>query len=746
MKKGIFPYIFLVLFSLLASGQTYTPITDNLQVQSNSNIKFAAGEYSFADNPADGVIQLNNVHNVILDGDSCFVDGIDTLGYMIKITNSDHIVIKNFDSVYNYFYAVHIMNSHHITINGNMFSGNKVDSTGWISIWTDYTQALGGGVLMYQCRAAEIYENNMTLQNDGMALYHCDSIACYENDFSWNTSFGIRMYWTDTCHIYQNNCSHVNRPYTDPSDCAALLMLVSNENVVEYNDLSYSGDGVFLGQYQYSNIPNNNYFGYNECSYSPHNAIEATFADGNTYLHNNCNYSHYGFWLGYSFNTLVDSNEVIGNYQTGIAIDRGFENTITGNVIRDNPTGIELWEGSPIAGYSNQYSHDYMIHNNLFDGNTVAISASKSEHLVATGNAFDFSRDASVYLDGQSDSDTLAGNDFRYPTVYHISNNSTYDIYAVDNRWMPGDTSMISEKIFDKHDNIAKGEVLWWPMLPSPETGIQEDPPCDLAEPLSTWYGYPETGYPAPVKFADSLYFDTEDKMVGEASVKFHTSRGWYVALNYRPYGDSLSEWMLTEEDTLRFWVKTLKFIPYGFQYFHIRIGDRNGNYARYSAPASLLNAAHGVWTRYSFPLSGNSTFQRSMVGELNWDQVNYVEFWADTWDYGFTLWLDGVQFNECDPVTATPEEFSDASGLNQNFPNPFESSTVISYTIAERDHVTLTIMDLFGNVVRTLADQVTSPGEFTVRFSAGNLPAGIYLYQLTTSESRWVKRMVILH
>lgn len=746
MKRAIILLVSTALTSLMSPGQTYIPITDNMQIQSNSNIKFAAGEYTFTDAPADGVIQLNGVHDVVLDGDSCFVNGMNDLGYLIKITNSDHVVIKNFDSVYDYYYAVHIMNSHHITINGNVFSGNKVDSTGWISIWTDYTQALGGGVLMYQSRAGNLSENNMTLQNDGVALYHCDSIRVYENNFSWNTSFGIRMYWTDTCHISWNNCSHVNRPYTDPSDCAALLMLVSNENVVEYNDLSYSGDGVFLGQYQHSTIPNNNYFGYNECSYSPHNAIEATFADGNTYLHNKCNYSHYGFWLGYSFNTLVDSNEVIGNYQSGIAIDRGFENTITGNVIRDNPTGIEFWEGSPITGYTNQYSHDYFIRDNLFDGNTVTLSASKTEHLIVMGNTFDFSRDASILLDGQSDLDTISGNTFRFPTVYHISNNSSYNIYAIDNTWIPGDTSLISEKIFDKHDNPVKGEVLWWPVQPSPEIAFQEEPPCDMAESPSTWYGYPETGYPAPLKFADSLYFDTEDKVVGEASVKFVTSRGWYVALNYRPSGDSLSVWELNEEDTLYFWVKTIKFIPYGFQYFHIRIGDREGNYVRYSASANLLNLAHEVWKRYQFPLSGDATFQRSMIGQMHWDQVNYVEFWADTWDYGFTLWLDGVQFADCDPITSIPEEVQSSSGLEQNYPNPFERSTTIRFVLSEPDHVILTVTDLFGNIIATLVDQSKEPGEYSVRFQAGDLPAGVYLYQLRTTSRVWVQRMIILN
>jgi len=46
------------------------------------------------------------------------------------------------------------------------------------------------------------------------------------------------------------------------------------------------------------------------------------------------------------------------------------------------------------------------------------------------------------------------------------------------------------------------------------------------------------------------------------------------------------------------------------------------------------------------FPVS------RSVVGTMSLSQVNYVEIHADTWDYGFTLWVDGVQFNPCYPIT----------------------------------------------------------------------------------------------
>ena len=116
--------LLFLIFPVLVFTQTYIPITNNMIINSNSDIKFIPGNYVFTDPGIDGVIKVNNVHDVTLDGDSCTVDGSSFTGYMIKISNSSHITIKNFDSVFRYKYAVYITNSDHITINGNDFSRN----------------------------------------------------------------------------------------------------------------------------------------------------------------------------------------------------------------------------------------------------------------------------------------------------------------------------------------------------------------------------------------------------------------------------------------------------------------------------------------------------------------------------------------------------------------------------------------------------------------------------------------------
>ncbi len=726
-------------FAMGLHAQVYIDPVDDTDLQSNTTYVINPGTYSVADPGNDGILRIDNKENIIIDATGVTVEGSDYSGYFIKISHSSNIIIRNFDLVRNYKYATYITFSEFIEIHDCNFNYNKVDSTGWISIWTGYTAALGGGVMMYQVNHAEVHDNQMRLQNDGVALYNCDHIDIWNNDFSWNTSFGIRMYFTDSCHIHHNNCSHVNRPYTNPSDCAALLVLVSNENLVEHNDLSYSGDGVFLGQYEYSSIPNNNIFRFNECSFSPHNAIEATFADGNVFYGNRCNYSHYGFWLGYSFNALVDSNEIIGNQYSGIAIDRGFNNTITGNIISENPNGIELWEGDGIPPYQNQYSHDYLISGNLIEGNTLAITADNTEHLVLKDNMIIYNENG-VKLSGDVADDTLTGNVFNHTCMYHIENNAPADVMAYNNSLGFTDEAMIACNIWDKNDNPALGEVIWHPYVPVPDPVTVTGPIDDMAEEPARWYAYPEACWGYDSNFAATTYWDYTDYVVGTASIHHETGNGWDVGLHYWPEGDTIRSWSLTLADTLKFWLKTLNNTGYGFQYHHVRVGNNCGGYFKYTGSAAPLNAAQNQWKLIKIPLAGGGSpysYTKSQIGEVSLSEINFVSVHADTWDFGFEIWLDGVHFTSfgVGEGEILPPGIMDVA----MFPNPVND--VLSVMVGGADEaVDCRIYNARGEeALPAVSGLPPSGGDF----SMNGLPPGIYFVTVQSGKLFATRKVV---
>lgn len=79
------------------------------------------------------------------------------------------------------------------------------------------------------------------------------------------------------------------------------------------------------------------------------------------------------------------------------------------------------------------------------------------------------------------------------------------------------------------------------------------------------------------------------------------------------------------------------------------------------------------------------------------------------------------------------------------NFPNPFRSSTTITYRVEESQPITLTVWDLSGKPVTTLVDEVHQPGYYEQPLDANDLPSGPYFVRLEMPTGIQSHRMVLL-
>lgn len=97
--------------------------------------------------------------------------------------------------------------------------------------------------------------------------------------------------------------------------------------------------------------------------------------------------------------------------------------------------------------------------------------------------------------------------------------------------------------------------------------------------------------------------------------------------------------------------------------------------------------------------------------------------------------------------VTSVSEKYIPTNfKLYQNYPNPFNSSTAIIYEIPSDGFVRINIYNSLGQKVVTLVNSVQNPGKHVVVFDAGNLPSGIYYYQLEFENNRIeMKKMVLI-
>jgi phosphatidylserine/phosphatidylglycerophosphate/cardiolipin synthase-like enzyme len=82
---------------------------------------------------------------------------------------------------------------------------------------------------------------------------------------------------------------------------------------------------------------------------------------------------------------------------------------------------------------------------------------------------------------------------------------------------------------------------------------------------------------------------------------------------------------------------------------------------------------------------------------------------------------------------------------LSQNFPNPCNPVTTITFCIPIETRVSLKLYNVLGEEIRTLIDGVVSPGRHSVAFSVKALPSGVYLYRLIAGEYAETKKMLLL-
>lgn len=82
---------------------------------------------------------------------------------------------------------------------------------------------------------------------------------------------------------------------------------------------------------------------------------------------------------------------------------------------------------------------------------------------------------------------------------------------------------------------------------------------------------------------------------------------------------------------------------------------------------------------------------------------------------------------------------------LKQNYPDPFNPITKISYTIPENSSVSLKVYNLIGGEVATLVNEQQNTGSYEVVFDASNLLSGAYLYKLTAGRFTSVKKMMLV-
>lgn len=82
---------------------------------------------------------------------------------------------------------------------------------------------------------------------------------------------------------------------------------------------------------------------------------------------------------------------------------------------------------------------------------------------------------------------------------------------------------------------------------------------------------------------------------------------------------------------------------------------------------------------------------------------------------------------------------------LQQNFPNPFNPTTQIRFSLAEQSQVTLKVYNILGKEIATLVNDVKGAGVHEVSFNGTGLASGVYFYTLQTGKFTQTNKMILV-
>ncbi|NPE27310.1 T9SS type A sorting domain-containing protein [Methanococcoides sp. SA1] len=129
-------------------------------------------------------------------------------------------------------------------------------------------------------------------------------------------------------------------------------------------------------------------------------------------------------------------------------------------------------------------------------------------------------------------------------------------------------------------------------------------------------------------------------------------------------------------------------------------------------------------------------TVDRMQLGTNSADDA----WWGAPNIWTFT-WIGMPVITSIDENPKVAYEFS----LSDNYPNPFNPTTMINYSIPKNEKVQMFIYNTLGQKVQTLVNQKQNAGRYNVSFDASGLSSGLYFYQIKAGENIQTKKMLLV-
>jgi hypothetical protein len=162
-----------------------------------------------------------------------------------------------------------------------------------------------------------------------------------------------------------------------------------------------------------------------------------------------------------------------------------------------------------------------------------------------------------------------------------------------------------------------------------------------------------------------------------------------------------------------------------------------------------IAQRARGSALRSQFPMCNISAYLIAQFGSINptiW-RISYLCSDDSTRDIQINAVTGNIiQILVMTSVHNTSNQLSPIRiELQQNFPNPFNPTTNILFSLSGRSYVSLKIFDLLGREVASLISEEIPAGSYSRQWNAAKMSSGIYFYRLQAGSFTETKKLVLL-
>ena len=173
-----------------------------------------------------------------------------------------------------------------------------------------------------------------------------------------------------------------------------------------------------------------------------------------------------------------------------------------------------------------------------------------------------------------------------------------------------------------------------------------------------------------------------------------------------------------------------------GYDWGQVQVSVNGGPWQTVPGYDGHFTGSNPTWSQSYVPLSAfaDSTARIGFYFASNWNATSSGWYIDD-------VRIEGIEASEAPISASTPKSFA----LFQNYPNPFNSATAIEYQLPAAGQVSLTVYDILGRQVVSLANGHQTAGPHSVVWDAQGIGSGTYFYRITASKFTDAKRCVIL-